>query len=126
MWTREGAGPEHQQPTVAHLNMVDLAGSEDLRRGGSGSEEVRLAEARAINSSLSTLGKVAMLLSSSSSGSASGHIPYRDSKLTRILKVAFAWCTACRSLIHACRSLTHAWRSLTHGHDCSNQQHMHW
>lgn len=69
--------------------MVDLAGSEDLRRSGGGSEEQRLAEARSINSSLSTLGKVVMLLSSeASSASPPSHIPFRDSKLTRILKVS--------------------------------------
>jgi hypothetical protein len=69
--------------------MVDLAGSEDLRRSGSGNEEQRLTEARSINSSLSTLGKVVMLLSSGT-GDSTGqacHVPFRDSKLTRILKV---------------------------------------
>lgn len=66
--------------------MVDLAGSEDLRRSGSGSGEQRLAEARSINSSLSTLGKVVMLLSSDIRSTY--HIPFRDSKLTRILKVS--------------------------------------
>jgi Kinesin motor domain len=68
--------------------MIDLAGSEDLRRSGGGNEEQRLAEARSINSSLSTLGKVVMLLSSGSGDSMcqASHIPFRDSKLTRILK----------------------------------------
>ena len=47
---------------AGRLHMVDLAGSEDLRRSGSGSEEQRLAEARSINSSLCTLGKVVMQL----------------------------------------------------------------
>lgn len=89
--------------------MVDLAGSEDLRRSGSGSEEQRLAEARSINSSLSTLGKVVMLLSSgAASGGTASHIPFRDSKLTRILKVRLF--TA--SLQHVCNvnhvSETHA------------------
>ena len=71
---------------AGRLHMVDLAGSEDLRRSGSGSEEQRLAEARSINSSLCTLGKVVMQLTSDT-GSTS-HVPFRDSKLTRILKVS--------------------------------------
>lgn len=64
---------------------MDLAGSESLRKSGESSEE-RLAEARCINGSLSALGKVVMGLSTGAAG-APGHVPFRDSKLTRVLKV---------------------------------------
>jgi hypothetical protein len=61
------------------LNFVDLAGSERLAR--SQSEGRRFQEAVIINSSLSTLGKVILALADRTSK----YVPYRDSKLTRIL-----------------------------------------
>jgi hypothetical protein len=63
------------------LNLVDLAGSERLKK--SESEGVRLQEALHINSSLSALGKVIVALDPNAG---STHIPYRDSKLTRLLQ----------------------------------------
>lgn len=63
------------------LNFVDLAGSERLAK--SKSEGKRFKEAVLINSSLSALGKVILALASDTR--ATRHIPYRDSKLTRIL-----------------------------------------
>ena len=63
------------------LNLVDLAGSERLKK--SESQGIRLREALHINTSLTALGKVIMSLDPSSEMS---HIPYRDSKLTRILQ----------------------------------------
>jgi hypothetical protein len=66
---------------VATLNLVDLAGSE--RAQHTGAEGHRLVEGGHINKSLLTLGTV---ISKLSEGSA--HIPYRDSKLTRILQTA--------------------------------------
>eukprot|EP00930_Biecheleria_cincta_P001713 TRINITY_DN102823_c0_g1_i1.p1 TRINITY_DN102823_c0_g1~~TRINITY_DN102823_c0_g1_i1.p1 ORF type:complete len:1069 (-),score=168.56 TRINITY_DN102823_c0_g1_i1:305-3511(-) len=62
------------------VNFVDLAGSERLAR--SQSEGRRFQEAVVINSSLSALGKVVLALASDKVR----HIPYRDSKLTRILQ----------------------------------------
>ncbi|XP_002739717.2 uncharacterized protein LOC100369687, partial [Saccoglossus kowalevskii] len=64
---------------VAHLNLVDLAGSE--RANETGAEGTRLQEACKINQSLFCLGQVINKLSSGSS-----HIPYRESKLTRMLQ----------------------------------------
>jgi hypothetical protein len=68
------------------LNLVDLAGSERLKK--SESQGARLKEALHINTSLTALGKVIMALEGSSTTSTTDrvHIPYRDSKLTRILQ----------------------------------------
>ena len=65
------------------LNLVDLAGSErQLRTGASGQT---LEEAKLINKSLSTLRNVVSAIVESKNMTA--FIPYRDSKLTRILQV---------------------------------------
>lgn len=61
--------------------MVDLAGSE--RQTKTGATGDRLKEATKINLSLSALGNV---ISALVDGKAK-HIPYRDSKLTRLLQV---------------------------------------
>lgn len=61
------------------LNLVDLAGSENI--GRSGAENKRAREAGIINQSLLTLGRVINALVEKSS-----HIPYRESKLTRLLQ----------------------------------------
>ena len=61
------------------LNLVDLAGSEKVSKTGAVGET--LEEAKKINLSLSALGNVIHALTSNSD-----HIPYRDSKLTRILQ----------------------------------------
>ena len=63
------------------LNLVDLAGSEKV--GKTGASGQTLEEAKMINKSLSALGQVIKALSDGK-----GHIPYRDSKLTRILQEA--------------------------------------
>lgn len=61
------------------LYLVDLAGSEKV--GKTGASGHTLDEAKGINKSLSTLGKV---INSLTDGKTK-HIPYRESKLTRIL-----------------------------------------
>ncbi|XP_073359007.1 kinesin-like protein KIN-7H isoform X2 [Aegilops tauschii subsp. strangulata] len=65
---------------VSCVNFVDLAGSE--RASQTASAGMRLKEGSHINRSLLTLGKVVRQLSKGRNG----HIPYRDSKLTRILQ----------------------------------------
>ncbi|CAM9561877.1 unnamed protein product, partial [Scytosiphon promiscuus] len=67
------------------FNLVDLAGSEkwDVKQE---MEEVRVSEMTNINVSLYTLGRVIATLCRSEGGSLKGHIPYRDSKLTRLLQ----------------------------------------
>lgn len=67
---------------VGKLNLVDLAGSE--RQSKTGATGDRLKEATKINLSLSALGNVISALVDGKPGS---HIPYRDSKLTRLLQV---------------------------------------
>ncbi len=74
--------------TVSKLNLIDLAGSE--RAKATGATGARLKEGASINASLSALGNVVNALTSSSSSQWGGrvrqHIPYRDSKLTRLLQ----------------------------------------
>ncbi|XP_062927026.1 kinesin-like protein KIF3C isoform X1 [Mobula hypostoma] len=65
---------------VGKLNLVDLAGSE--RQSKTGVQGERLKEAAKINLSLSALGNVISALVDGKST----HIPYRDSKLTRLLE----------------------------------------
>ncbi|CAG8645454.1 4544_t:CDS:10, partial [Gigaspora margarita] len=62
------------------LSLVDLAGSEKV--GKTGASGQTLEEAKKINKSLSALGMVINALTDGKSA----HIPYRDSKLTRILQ----------------------------------------
>ena len=63
----------------AKLHLIDLAGSEDNRKTANAGE--RLAESGAINKSLFVLGQVVDALNSGAL-----RVPYRDSKLTRLLQ----------------------------------------
>ncbi|XP_063683423.1 kinesin-like protein KIF3A [Bolinopsis microptera] len=65
---------------MGKLHLVDLAGSE--RQAKTGATGKRLKEATKINLSLSTLGNVISALVDGKST----HVPYRDSKLTRLLQ----------------------------------------
>jgi kinesin family protein 5 len=69
-----------QKKLTGKLYLVDLAGSE--RVGKTGAEGAVLEEAKNINKSLSAVGNV---ISALAEGTKS-HVPYRDSKLTRILQ----------------------------------------
>ncbi|KAK8461117.1 hypothetical protein SEVIR_2G449800v4 [Setaria viridis] len=73
-------GRGNSSTLIACVNFVDLAGSE--RASQTQSAGMRLKEGSHINRSLLTLGKVIRQLSKGGNG----HIPYRDSKLTRILQ----------------------------------------
>uniref|UniRef100_A0A8C2X7L1 Kinesin-like protein n=1 Tax=Cyclopterus lumpus TaxID=8103 RepID=A0A8C2X7L1_CYCLU len=67
------------QKLTGKLYLVDLAGSEKV--GKTGAEGTVLDEAKMINKSLSSLGNVISALAEGSS-----YVPYRDSKMTRILQ----------------------------------------
>nr|CAD7459265.1 unnamed protein product [Timema tahoe] len=69
-----------QHIKMGKLHLVDLAGSE--RQSKTGATGLRLKEATKINLSLSTLGNVISALVDGKST----HIPYRNSKLTRLLQ----------------------------------------
>ncbi|CAE7040794.1 KIF3A [Symbiodinium natans] len=68
--------------TVSKLHLIDLAGSE--RQKATGASGDRLKEGAQINLSLSALGNVINALTERTSGGR--HVPYRDSKLTRMLQ----------------------------------------
>jgi len=70
---------ETQKKLSGKLYLVDLAGSEKVSK--TGAEGTVLDEAKNINKSLSALGNVISALSEGN-----GYIPYRDSKMTRILQ----------------------------------------
>uniref|UniRef100_A0A8C6S8C0 Kinesin-like protein n=1 Tax=Neogobius melanostomus TaxID=47308 RepID=A0A8C6S8C0_9GOBI len=72
----------HTNACVAKMSLIDLAGSE--RAGHTNAKGARLREGANINRSLLALGNVINALADPKSKKA--HIPYRDSKLTRILK----------------------------------------
>lgn len=67
------------QIVQGRLVLADLAGSERVRR--TTSTGIRLDEAKHINASLSALGNVVSGLA----GGSTQFIPYRSSKLTRVL-----------------------------------------
>uniref|UniRef100_A0A0E0PUV7 Kinesin-like protein n=1 Tax=Oryza rufipogon TaxID=4529 RepID=A0A0E0PUV7_ORYRU len=74
-----GQSNEAEAVTLSQLNLIDLAGSESSRVETAG---VHQKEGSYINKSLLTLGKVISKLTDEKAT----HIPFRDSKLTRLLK----------------------------------------
>ena len=74
---------ETNDALAGKLHLVDLAGSERLKK--SDSSGIRMEEALHINKSLTALGKVIVSLDPAQAGA---HVPYRDSKLTRLLQNA--------------------------------------
>ncbi|KAM3921146.1 kinesin-like protein KIF17 [Leptodactylus fuscus] len=92
--TTDENGEDHLR--AGKLNLVDLAGSE--RQSKTGATGERLKEATKINLSLSALGNVISALVDGKSK----HIPYRDSKLTRLLQDSLGGNT--KTLMVACLS----------------------
>ncbi|KAI3669796.1 hypothetical protein L6452_41208 [Arctium lappa] len=84
----------------AKLHMVDLAGSERAKRAGS--EGVRLKEGIQINKGLLALGNVISALGDDKKRKEGLHIPYRDSKLTRLLQASLGG--NCKTVMIACVS----------------------
>ncbi|XP_057970666.1 kinesin-like protein KIN-5B [Malania oleifera] len=79
VYVKEATVGDEELIKCGKLNLVDLAGSENISR--SGAREGRAREAGEINKSLLTLGRVITALVEHSN-----HIPYRDSRLTRLLR----------------------------------------
>uniref|UniRef100_A0A3B3UMK4 Kinesin-like protein n=1 Tax=Poecilia latipinna TaxID=48699 RepID=A0A3B3UMK4_9TELE len=87
---------ETEQKLCGKLYLVDLAGSEKVSK--TGAEGSVLDEAKNINRSLSALGNV---ISALAEGTKS-HVPYRDSKMTRILQDSLGG--NCRTTMFICCS----------------------
>ncbi|CAE6462974.1 unnamed protein product [Rhizoctonia solani] len=79
VYTKETSSDGNDLFKTGKLNLVDLAGSENI--GRSGAENKRAREAGMINQSLLTLNRVITALVEKSP-----HVPYRESKLTRLLQ----------------------------------------
>ena len=94
------------QKRNATLHLVDLAGSERQKATEAGG--ARLKEASAINKSLSALGNVIKALVDVAEGK-ERHVPYRDSKLTYLLKDALGGARAAPSW-RASRPRRDRWR----------------
>ena len=75
-------GPQEFETLTAKFHFVDLAGSERLKRTGATGERAR--EGISINSGLLALGNVISALGDKAKRAT--HVPYRDSKLTRLLQ----------------------------------------
>ncbi|XP_065898994.1 kinesin-like protein KIF21A isoform X2 [Dysidea avara] len=96
----DAVGEQSQEYEVLHtkLHFVDLAGSERLKRTGATGD--RAKEGISINSGLLALGNVISALGDKSRKIS--HIPYRDSKLTRLLQDSLGGNS--RTLMVACIS----------------------
>uniref|UniRef100_A0A8C7N6Z3 Kinesin-like protein n=1 Tax=Oncorhynchus kisutch TaxID=8019 RepID=A0A8C7N6Z3_ONCKI len=87
---------ETEKKLSGKLYLVDLAGSEKVSK--TGAEGAVLDEAKNINKSLSALGNVISALAEGTKT----HVPYRDSKMTRILQDSLGG--NCRTTIIICAS----------------------
>nr|XP_019048058.1 kinesin family member C1 [Kwoniella bestiolae CBS 10118]OCF26988.1 kinesin family member C1 [Kwoniella bestiolae CBS 10118] len=83
----KGENPLTNEKCEAMLNLVDLAGSERLEKSGAGENKDRMKETININKSLSALADVIGALGSGKEG---GHVPYRNSTLTRLLQTSLS------------------------------------
>ena len=90
----------------SRLSLVDLAGSERIAK--TGAEGQRLKEAQKINQSLTTLGMVIMALTTSGTK----HIPFRNSKLTLILRDSLGGSSKTTLLCTASRLKRHSEESI--------------
>lgn len=80
-----GMNDKTNQKLSGQLNLLDLAGSENLEKSGALKDEERKQESIAINKSLTALATVICALVTKSP-----HIPFRDSKLTSVLQPALS------------------------------------
>ena len=94
------------QVRKSFLSLVDLAGSERIAK--TGAEGQRLKEAQKINQSLTTLGMVIMALTTPGTK----HVPFRNSKLTLILKDSLGGSSKTTLLCTASRLKRHSEESI--------------
>lgn len=101
-----------EEMTSASLNIIDLAGSE--RASATNNHGLRMKEGANINRSLLALGScINALCQTGGARSARGrHVPYRNSKLTRLLK--FSLGGNCKTVMIACVSPSSAHYDETH------------
>lgn len=97
-----------EQTTSASLNIIDLAGSE--RASATRNNGARMKEGANINKSLLALGNCINALCQS--GGVRKHVPYRNSKLTRLLK--FSLGGNCKTVMVVCISPSSAHYEETH------------
>jgi kinesin family member 18/19 len=97
-----------EQKTVATLSIIDLAGSE--RAAATSNMGQRMVEGANINKSLLALGNCINALCES--GGAVRHVPYRNSKLTRLLK--FSLGGNCKTVMIVCIAPTSSHFDDTH------------
>jgi hypothetical protein len=96
----------HDTVRQSKLTFVDLAGSEKVAKSGSSGE--MLEEAKKINTSLSALGHVIDALAEKRP-----HVPYRDSRLTRILENSLGGNCRTTLLVACSPSSAHSVESLS-------------
>jgi kinesin family protein 18/19 len=97
------------ETTSASLNIIDLAGSE--RASATRNNGARMKEGANINKSLLALGNCINALCQSG-GQRSKHVPYRNSKLTRLLK--FSLGGNCKTVMIVCVSPSSSHYDETH------------
>ncbi|KDN46460.1 kinesin-domain-containing protein [Tilletiaria anomala UBC 951] len=98
-----------EEMTSASLNIIDLAGSE--RAAATRNNGQRMKEGANINKSLLALGNCINALCQSG-GQKGRHVPYRNSKLTRLLK--FSLGGNCKTVMIVCASPSSAHYEETH------------
>ena len=81
---KDKASGVEAEVNFAKLSLIDLAGSE--RATSTGNKGARMQEGAAINKSLLALGNCITALAKAVGPNEKPYIPYRDSKLTRLLK----------------------------------------
>lgn len=109
----EAVGAEKSR-RESFLHLVDLAGSE--RAKSTHASGARLREGSHINKSLLTLGTIINKLSDGGGGGGGGgraHLPYRDSKLTRVLRDALGGNSRTAVLCAVTPSVHHAEETLS-------------
>lgn len=101
IWIESKVAGMNSKTRASSLSLVDLAGSESVRLTGSTGDRKR--EGQYINKSLMALGQVIYKLSEDEKS----HIPYRDSKLTRLLQPSLSGNAQIVSICNISPSVSH-------------------